>query len=167
MHPLYLQQGTLASGAAFDFASLTGKVVLIVNTASKCTFTPQLRALTDLQARYQDQGFSVLAFPSNQFGHGEPRDDEALNAFYQKQFAVNFPVFSKTYVSGPKAHPIFNYLTAHTRGIAQNRAIKWNFTKYLLGRQGDVLNRYAPRTRPLGLAPIIESALAQSLVPCP
>ena len=155
MDSIYQFSAPLYNGENFALSQLKGKTILIVNTASKCNFSVQLSALEKLYQQYKAQGFIVLAFPCNQFDYNEPIDNIDIKDFYQQQFNVSFPVFSKVMVNGPDAHPLFNYLKAHTRGIAQNRAIKWNFTK--LNSEGQLAVRYAPRTKPDTLKQVIES----------
>ncbi|CAM4331048.1 glutathione peroxidase [Pseudoalteromonas ostreae] len=157
MDSIYQFSAPLYNGENFALSQLQGKTILIVNTASKCNFSVQLSALEKLYQQYKANGFTVLAFPCNQFDYNEPIDNIDIKDFYQQQFNVSFPVFSKVMVNGPDAHPLFNYLKAHTRGIAQNRAIKWNFTKFLINSEGQLAVRYAPRTKPDTLKQVIES----------
>lgn len=159
MDSIYQFNAALHNGENFAFSQLKGKTTLIVNTASKCNFSAQLSALEKLYQQYKSQGFSVLAFPCNQFDYNEPGKNLDIKNFYQQQFNVSFPVFSKVMVNGPEAHPLFNYLKTHTRGIAQNRAIKWNFTKFLINSEGQLSVRYAPRTKPETLKQVIESTI--------
>ncbi|MGO2011365.1 MAG: glutathione peroxidase [Pseudoalteromonas sp.] len=159
MDSIYQFNAALYNGEDFAFSQLKGKTTLIVNTASKCNFSAQLGALEKLYQQYKSQGFMVLAFPCNQFDYNEPGRNLDIKGFYQQQFNVSFPVFSKVMVNGPEAHPLFNYLKAHTRGIAQNRAIKWNFTKFLINSEGQLSVRYAPRTKPETLKQVIESTI--------
>ncbi len=159
MDTIYHLNAPLIDGENFSFARLKGKTALIVNTASSCSFTPQYGALERLYRDYKEQDFLVLGFPCNQFGRHEPGDNQDIKRFCRQQFNVSFPLFSKTTVNGPDAHPLFNYLKEHTRGIAQNRAIKWNFTKFLINAEGQLVARYAPRTRPDTLRSVIESQL--------
>lgn len=159
MDSIYQFSAALYNGEDFAFSQLKGKTVLIVNTASNCNFSVQLSALEKLYQQYNKQGFTVLVFPCNQFDYNEPNDNLAIKHFYQQQFNVSFPVFSKVMVNGPDAHPLFNYLKTHTRGIAQNRAIKWNFTKFLINSKGQLSVRYAPRTKPEALKQVIESTI--------
>ncbi len=125
-----------------------GKVLLIVNTASKCGFTPQYDGLQKLYDSYRDKGFEVLAFPSNQFMNQEPGSDSEIQSFCAVNFNINFPVFSKIDVKGPDADPLFRHLTESAPGILGSRDIKWNFTKFLIDRNGKVVRRYAPVTKP-------------------
>jgi len=136
-----------------------GKVLLIVNTASECGFTPQYAGLQQLYARFAARGFEVLGFPCNQFGKQEPGDAAQIGAFCQKNFGVTFPMFEKIDVKGPNAHPLYRYLTSERRGLFGTKAIKWNFTKFLVDREGNVVNRYGPRTPPEAIAGEIEPLL--------
>lgn len=136
-----------------------GKVLLIVNTASKCGFTPQYQGLEDLHRRYKDQGFVVLAFPCNQFGHQEPGSVSEIQQFCTTRYNVSFPVFAKIEVNGTNAHPLYRYLKDEKPGVMGTRAIKWNFTKFLVDRSGHVVRRYAPADTPESLAGDIEQLL--------
>jgi glutathione peroxidase len=131
--------------ALSDFA---GKVLLIVNTASNCGFTPQYKGLQALYEKYEAQGFSILAFPCNQFKQQEKGDDSAIRQFCDLQFNVTFPLFSKIDVNGEQADPLYKFLKAEAPGILGSKSIKWNFTKFLVNRKGEVLKRYAPTTKP-------------------
>lgn len=136
-----------------------GKVLLIVNTASKCGFTPQYKELEALYQRYQSRGLVILAFPCNQFGSQEPGSDEEIQQFCALNYGVTFPVMAKVNVNGPDAEPLFDYLKDHARGLLKTRAIKWNFTKFLVNKDGQVVKRYAPRTKPAGIDLAIEELL--------
>ncbi|WP_248884581.1 glutathione peroxidase [Acidithiobacillus acidisediminis] len=138
-----------------DFA---GQVLLIVNTASLCGFTPQYQGLQTLYERYRTQGFSVLAFPCNQFAHQEPGNADAIGDVCYGRFAVSFPVFAKLDVNGPQAHPLFQYLKTSKPGWLGPR-ISWNFTKFLIDRSGTPRRRYSPRVTPQKIAPAIEALL--------
>ncbi|PHI38770.1 glutathione peroxidase [Pseudoalteromonas sp. GCY] len=157
MENIYRFSAQLIDGQVLPLQSLAGRPLLIVNIASKCSFAPQLSALEKLYSKYKPFGFEVLAFPCNQFGRNEPLEDEMLKEFYNTHFNLSFKIFTKTQVNGPDAHPLFSYLKSHTRGIAQNRAIKWNFTKFLINSEGMLISRYAPRTKPETLKSVIES----------
>lgn len=159
MDSIYQFNAPLCNNAHFPLAKLKGKTILIVNTASKCNFSAQLFALEKLYQHYKNDGFTILAFPCDQFGKNEPLDDIAIKDFYHKHFNITYEVFAKVYVNGPDAHPLFNYLKSHTRGIAQSRAIKWNFTKFLIDGEGQLVARYAPRTKPESLANAVQSCL--------
>ncbi|MEY2342484.1 glutathione peroxidase [Acidithiobacillus sp. IBUN Pt1247-S3] len=141
-----------------DFA---GQVLLIVNTASLCGFTPQYQGLQALYERYRDHGFSVLAFPCNQFAHQEPGNADAIGDVCYGRFAVSFPVFAKLEVNGPNAHPLFEHLKSSKPGWLGPR-ISWNFTKFLIDRDGIPRRRYSPRTAPQKIAPAIEALLQRS-----
>jgi len=147
------------SGKDVPLISFAGKVLLIVNVASKCGFTPQYRALERLQETYADRGFSVLAFPCNQFGGQEPGSESEIAAFCERTYGVTFPLFAKVNVNGPAAHPLFQWLKAQAPGFLGTRAIKWNFTKFLIDRSGRPVARHAPMTRPEVLAATIEQLL--------
>ncbi len=160
MTDIYQFDAELLDGKNKAFSDYQGKVLLIVNTASKCGFTPQFAGLEKLYEQYKAQGFEVLGFPCNQFGGQDPGSSEEIGAFCQKNYGVNFPMFAKVDVKGPEAHILFRYLTNNSKGILGN-GIKWNFTKFLIGKDGKVLNRFAPTTKPEELQSEIETALAQ------
>jgi len=149
------------SGQEVALKDFAGQVVLVVNTASKCGFTPQYAGLEMLYQTYKDRGFVVLGFPCNQFGHQEPGSADDIASFCTINYGVSFPIFAKVDVNGPKAHPLFAYLTKALPGWTGKR-IRWNFTKFLIARDGTSLHRYAPTTDPLKLVPAIEKALAAS-----
>jgi glutathione peroxidase len=148
-----------ADGGMARLDTWAGKVLLIVNTASKCGFTPQYEGLEDLHRQYADRGFEVLAFPCNQFGAQEPGSAEEIATFCSINYDVTFPVFAKIDVNGPKADPLFEQLKADAPGVLGSRAIKWNFTKFLIDREGRTVRRYAPSTRPEDIAKDIEALL--------
>lgn len=160
MTNIYQFDAELLDGKNKSFADYEGKVLLIVNTASKCGFTPQFSGLEKLYEKYKDQGFEVLGFPCNQFGGQDPASNEQIGEFCQKNYGVSFPMFAKVDVKGPEAHILFRYLTNNSKGILGN-GIKWNFTKFLIGKDGTVLNRFAPTTKPEELESEVEAALAQ------
>ena len=160
MTNIYQFEAELLEGENKSFSDYEGKVLLIVNTASKCGFTPQFSGLEKLYEKYKDQGFEVLGFPCNQFGGQDPGSNEQIGAYCQKNYGVNFPMFAKVDVKGPEAHILFRYLTNNSKGILGN-GIKWNFTKFLIGRDGKVLNRFAPTTKPEDLESEIAAALSQ------
>ena len=137
-----------------------GKVLLVVNTASQCGFTPQYKGLEAIYQKFKDRGFAVLGFPSNQFGQQEPGSDTEIAEFCEMNFGVSFPLFSKVDVNGADAHPLFKFLTSTKPGLLGSEGIKWNFTKFLIGKDGAVIDRYAPNTKPEDLAKDIEKALA-------
>ncbi|MBN2692285.1 MAG: glutathione peroxidase [Burkholderiaceae bacterium] len=146
-------------GQSQALAQWRGKVLLIVNTASACGFTPQYAGLQALQERYGPQGFTVLAFPCNQFGAQEPGSAEEIAQFCISRYATTFPLFAKVEVNGEHAHPLWRWLTREASGLLGSHAIKWNFTKFLVGRDGQVLKRYAPQEKPELIGPDIEMAL--------
>ena len=148
-----------ADGGTTTLADSAGKVLLVVNTASKCGFTPQYEGLEALYRTYGDRGFAVLAFPCNQFGAQEPGDAAEIASFCSLTYDVTFPVFAKVDVNGEAAHPLFKYMTSAKKGLLGSEAIKWNFTKFLVDRAGRVVGRYAPTTRPEDLAAEIEALL--------
>lgn len=145
-----------------DLADYRGQVLLIVNVASECGFTPQYAGLQALQDAYLEQGFHVLGFPCNQFGGQEPGGAEQIAQFCTSRFKVGFPMFAKIEVNGGAAHPLYRFLKQAAPGALGTQAIKWNFTKFLVGRDGRVIDRFAPSTRPEDLRPAIEKALAES-----
>jgi glutathione peroxidase len=151
---------TLA-GEDRPLADFRGQVLLIVNVASKCGFTPQYAGLEALQARLEGRGFQVLGFPCNQFGAQEPGDAAEIGAFCGLTYGVTFPMFAKIAVNGPGAHPLWRFLKREKRGILGSAGIKWNFTKFLIGRDGRVLARYAPKVEPGAIEADIEQALAE------
>ncbi|MGL4851927.1 MAG: glutathione peroxidase [Phocaeicola sp.] len=135
-------------GNEIDFKQFEGKVLLIVNTASKCGFTPQYKALETLYSRYKDQGLVVLGFPCDQFAHQEPGGDEAIASFCERNFGVTFPLMKKVDVNGDQALPLFNYLKSETKGLFGSR-IKWNFTKFLVSADGKSIKRHSPLKNPM------------------
>lgn len=146
-------------GRQVDLSLYAGKVLLIVNVASQCGFTPQYAGLQQLWSDYRDRGLVVLGFPCDQFGHQEPGDEAAIARFCSLEFGVDFPMFAKVAVNGPDAHPLWVWLKSAQRGLLGIEAIKWNFTKFLVGRDGTPLRRYAPTTPPQSLRRDIEAAL--------
>ena len=146
-------------GSELTLSSLTGRVVLIVNTASACGFTPQFAGLQALHDTYGARGLTVLGFPCNQFGSQDPGSPEQIQSFCQLNYGVTFPMMDKVCVNGDQADPLFQWLKAEAPGLLGSQAIKWNFTKFLVGRDGRVIRRYAPQDAPAKLAPDIEAAL--------
>lgn len=146
-------------GAERALGDFRGKVLLIVNTASQCGFTYQYEGLEALHRKYAERGFEVLGFPCNQFGKQEPGDAEEIKSFCSLTYDVTFPMFAKIDVNGPDAHPLYDYLTRQKGGGLLGRGIKWNFTKFLIGRDGEVLARFPPTTKPEALEGAIERAL--------
>jgi glutathione peroxidase len=149
---------TTLDGREQALAEYAGQVVLVVNTASRCGFTPQYAGLEELWRTYRDQGLVVLGFPSNQFGAQEPGTEEEIGAFCSRNYGVSFPLFAKVDVNGAAAHPLWTWLREEKGGVLGD-AVKWNFTKFLVGRDGQVIRRYAPTTTPAQLAPEVEAAL--------
>jgi len=139
-----------------------GNVLLIVNTASECGFTPQYKGLQELYEKYREQGFEVLGFPCNQFGGQEPGGEEQIAAFCETNYGVTFPMFAKVDVNGDGAHPLFQYLKKEAPGVLGTQAIKWNFTKFLVDRKGNVVRRYASTDAPESLEADIKAALEAS-----
>ncbi|WP_018132731.1 glutathione peroxidase [Effusibacillus pohliae] len=158
---LYQFSARTISGEPKSLADYKGKVLLIVNTASKCGFAPQFKELQGLYEKYRDEGFEVLGFPCNQFANQEPGDSGEIQQFCQLNYGVTFPLFEKIHVNGPDAHPLFVYLSEHAPGILNTKAIKWNFTKFLVDRKGQVVKRYAPSVSPDKLEPDVRRLLAQ------
>jgi glutathione peroxidase len=149
-------------GQELALSTLKGRVVLVVNTASACGFTPQFAGLQQLHERYGERGLSVIGFPCNQFGGQDPGADEQILGFCQKNYGVSFAMMSKVEVNGPGAHPLFQWLTRSAPGILGTQAIKWNFTKFLVGKDGQVIKRYGSMDKPESLQADIESALARA-----
>jgi len=156
---VYDFDATLAEGQPFRLSSLRGQVLLIVNTASQCGFTPQYEGLQHLFASYAARGFSVLGFPCNQFGAQEPGSEVEICSFAANKYHVNFPLFVKIDVNGPKTPPLFEFLKRSRRGIFGTSSIKWNFTKFLIDRQGKVVARFSPFRKPEKLVSAIEKLL--------
>ena len=146
-------------GQDASLADYRGQVLLIVNTASKCGFTPQYEGLEALYREYKDKGFTVLAFPCNQFGAQEPGNAEEIANFCSLTYDVTFPILAKIDVNGPSAHPLYAYLKHEQKGLLGTEAIKWNFTKFLIGRDGEVVERFAPTTKPEDLKQAVEALL--------
>ncbi|MDQ7091913.1 MAG: glutathione peroxidase [Methylococcales bacterium] len=157
---LYSFSVTTSNQQTINLADYQGKVLLIVNTASKCGFTPQYEKLQQLQDKYGADKFVVLAFPCNQFGHQEPENNTEINKFCQLNYQVSFPVFAKIEVNGRNAEPLFTYLKSQQRGLLGISPIKWNFTKFLIDKNGAVVQRYAPITSPSKLTSDIDNYLA-------
>jgi len=156
---VYDFDATSIGGERADFASQRGKVLLIVNTASACGFTPQFAGLEQLWNDYRDRGLVVIGFPCNQFGHQDPGSDGEIASFCQINFGVTFPMMSKVDVNGARAHPMWKWLKAAAPGLLGTEGIKWNFTKFLVGRDGRVIRRFAPNDAPDALRGDIEAAL--------
>jgi glutathione peroxidase len=150
---------TTLAGNRLDLATLSGNVVLLVNVASQCGFTPQYAGLEQLWRTYGEQGLVVLGFPCDQFGHQEPEDEAGIQSFCSLNYGVSFPMSAKIKVNGAHAHPLWRWLQREKRGALGIGAIKWNFSKFLIGRDGQVLHRYAPTAKPESLEADIRAAL--------
>ncbi|WP_408008587.1 glutathione peroxidase [Pseudalkalibacillus sp. A8] len=148
------------TGEDKKLADYKGKVLMIVNTASKCGFTPQYEGLQKLYDTYKDQGFEVLGFPSNQFMNQEPGSEQDIQEFCQVNYGVSFPMFSKVDVKGKDAHPLFKHLVKEAPGLLSNQ-VKWNFTKFLVDQEGRVINRYAPKTNPENMEEDVQKLLSR------
>lgn len=146
-------------GEQLDLGDKLGKVVLVVNTASQCGFTPQYEGLEKLYEQYRDRGFEVLGFPCNQFGAQEPGDADEIAEFCKVNFGVTFPLMAKIDVNGDQASPLFDWMKKEAPGLMGSKAIKWNFTKFLIDREGKVVRRYAPTDKPERIAKDIEALL--------
>jgi glutathione peroxidase len=165
-------EGRAMSKTIYDFEALSidgkpahlstqrGKVLLIVNTASACGFTPQFGGLQKLWQTYKDRGLVVVGFPSNEFGQQDPGSNDQIASFCELNYGVDFPMMAKVQVNGAKAHPLWKWLTSEAPGLLGTQAVKWNFTKFLVGKDGRVIKRYAPNDAPQALADDIEKALA-------
>jgi len=148
-------------GQEVSLSNYRGKVLLIVNVASRCGFTPQYRGLEELYERFGSAGFEVLGFPCNQFGKQEPGTDSEIRGFCDLQYGVRFPLFSKIDVNGPAAHPLYEFLKRSKPGFLGTKRIKWNFTKFLVDRNGQPLRRYSPQTTPQAIQNDVEGALGR------
>ncbi|MCU0764342.1 MAG: glutathione peroxidase [Hydrogenophaga sp.] len=159
MPSIYDFEALSIDGQPVALDQFRGKALLIVNTASACGFTPQFGGLEKLHQTYGERGLVVLGFPCNQFGSQDPGSNEEIGAFCQKNFGVSFPMMGKIDVNGSGAHPLYQWLTAEAPGLLGSKAIKWNFTKFLVGKDGRVIKRYAPQDAPEKLGKDIEAAL--------
>lgn len=146
-------------GQSHAMSEFEGKVMLIVNTASKCGFTPQFEGLQQLHDALADQGLVVLGFPCNQFRNQDPADNDAISQFCSLNYGVDFPMMAKIDVNGPDAHPLYRFLKSEAKGLLGSEQVKWNFTKFLVDRKGRVINRYAPTTKPDAIRQDIEKLL--------
>ena len=160
MNSVFDFSATTLDGQTLNLSTCQGKVLLIVNTASACGFTPQFTGLQELHQRYAAQGLVVLGFPCNQFAKQEPGDASEIADFCQRHYGVDFQMMSKVEVNGAGTHPLYQWLKQQAPGLLGTQAIKWNFTKFLVGRDGRVLKRYAPQDAPAKIAGDIEAALA-------
>ena len=147
-------------GENIEMSAYKGKVLLVVNTASACGFTPQYEGLQKIYKEYQDKGFEILAFPCNQFGQQEKGSNDEIKSFCDLNFNITFPLFSKIDVNGDQTHPLFVHLKQEAPGILGTKKIKWNFTKFLIGKDGQVVKRYAPTTKPQAIEADIKAQLA-------
>ena len=159
-HTVYDFDARQINGQNIALSEFRGQVMLIVNTASQCGFTPQFGGLEELHKTYGGKGLAVLGFPCNQFGGQDPGADIDIASFCQVNYGVSFPMMSKVDVNGPAAHPLYQWLRAEAPGLLGSQSIKWNFTKFLIGKDGKVIKRYAPLDKPADLAKDIEAALA-------
>lgn len=152
---------TSLQGKEIPMSAFKGKVLLIVNTASKCGLSPQYKGLQELYDQFHEQSFEVLGFPSNQFANQEPGSNEDIAEYCQMNYGVSFPMFEKLNVNGEEAHPLFKYLTSQAPGILGSKAIKWNFTKFLVDQEGRIVKRYSPQTTPDKIEADIAKLLAK------
>lgn len=163
MNILYDFSARTINGEEQNLAEWRDKVALVVNVASHCGFTPQYAGLETLYRTYRDEGFTILAFPCNQFGRQEPEDNAAIKSFCDLRYHISFPLFEKIEVNGKRAHPLYQWLKTACPGILGTAAIKWNFTKFLIGRDGRVIQRYAPTDTPASLTDDIAQACSAAL----
>jgi glutathione peroxidase len=159
VNPIYEIDLRTIDGEVEKVGAFAGKAMLIVNVASKCGFTPQYAGLEALYRRYRERGLVVLGFPCDQFGHQEPGDEVEIKGFCSGQYDVTFPLFAKTEVNGEGTHPLFRILKSEAKGLLGTQAIKWNFTKFLVDKAGNVVRRYAPTDKPADIAKDIEPLL--------
>lgn len=157
--PIYQFKAARLNGQEQALAEYEGKVMVIVNTASKCGFTPQYEGLEKVYQQYKDKGLVVLGFPCNQFGAQEPGGKEDIQEFCQLNYGVSFPMFDKIDVNGNDTHPLYEYLKKQATGVLGSESIKWNFTKFLVDRDGKVIDRFAPTTKPEDMVRDIEALL--------
>ena len=160
MTSVYDFEAQTITGQSVKLDQYKGKVVLIVNTASKCGFTPQFEGLEALWKEYEAKGVVILGFPCNQFGSQDPGNNTEIASFCQLNYGVSFPMMAKVDVNGPAAHPLYKWLVKEAPGILGTKSIKWNFTKFLVGKDGQVIGRYAPTDKPAGLKADLDKALA-------
>lgn len=156
---VYQFEAKKINGQTISLSEYKGDVLLIVNTASNCGFTPQYKELQELYEQYKEKGFTVLGFPCNQFMNQEPGTESDIQSFCEMNFGVTFPLFSKVDVNGKNAHPLFQFLTEEAPGLLGMKAVKWNFTKFLVNRSGEVMERYAPNTNPIEISKDIEKLI--------
>jgi glutathione peroxidase len=160
MASIYDFEALSIEGKTAHLSTQRGKVLLIVNTASECGFTPQFAGLEALWQQYRDRGLVIVGFPSNEFGGQDPGDNDQIASFCELNYGVSFPMMGKVEVKGANAHPLWKWLTKEAPGLLGSEAVKWNFTKFLVGRDGKVIKRYAPKDSPESLKADIEAALA-------
>ena len=160
MSSIYDFEACQINGKNIALSQFKGKVMLIVNTASKCGFTPQFGGLEELHKSYADKGLVVLGFPCNQFGSQDPGANSEIAEFCQVNYGVSFPMMGKIAVNGPTAHPLYKWLSAEAPGLLGSKSIKWNFTKFLVGKDGQVIRRYAPTDKPADMTNDVKAALA-------
>ena len=161
MSTIYDFEALSIDGKPAHLSTQRGKVLLIVNTASACGFTPQFSGLEALWKDYRDKGLVIIGFPSNEFGGQDPGSNDDIASFCQLNYGVSFPMMAKVEVNGAQAHPLWQWLTHESPGLLGSTAVKWNFTKFLVGRDGRVIKRYAPNDAPQGLVKDIEAALSE------
>jgi glutathione peroxidase len=159
MSKIYEFQVKQIDGTMAALGDYRGKAMLIVNVASQCGFTPQYKGLEELYRKYRDKDFVVLGFPCNQFGHQEPGTEQEIKGFCEVSYGVTFPMFAKIDVNGKNAHPLYQYLKSEEKGFLGTEFIKWNFTKFLVDKQGNVVKRFAPKEEPSALAAEVEKIL--------
>ncbi len=159
MTSLYDFEATTIDGKTAPLSAYRGKVLLVVNTASACGFTPQFEGLEALWKSHRDRGLVIVGFPSNQFGHQDPGTNAEISSFCQLNYGVSFPMMSKVDVNGSDAHPLWKWLTAEAPGLLGTKSIKWNFTKFLIGKDGQPIKRYAPTDKPESLVDDVDAAL--------
>jgi glutathione peroxidase len=162
LNPIYDIELTTIDGRKETVGAFAGKTLLIVNVASKCGFTPQYEGLEALWRRYRERGLTVLGFPCDQFGHQEPGDEAQIRKFCDETYEVTFPLFAKIEVNGANAHPLYRLLKRKARGFIGTQAIKWNFTKFLVERDGEVARRFGPLVKPAAIAGAIERRLSST-----
>nr|BAA83594.1 glutathione peroxidase [Chlamydomonas sp. W80] len=160
--PFYALAATDIAGKEFPFAQLQGKVVLVVNVASQCGFTPQYKGLQELYDKYKDEGLVIIGFPCDQFGHQEPGQESEIASFCQKNFGVTFPMMAKIEVNGDNTHPVYQFLKSEKKQLFMER-IKWNFEKFLINKQGEVVERFSSAGDPMrNIAPAVAKLLAEA-----
>lgn len=160
MAEIYSYKANDIKGNEISMGDFQGKVIVIVNTASKCGFTPQFQGLEELYEQYKERGLVILGFPCNQFLKQDPGSDAEISEFCSLNYGVSFPMFSKIDVNGEDTHPLFQYLKSQAKGLMGSEKVKWNFTKFLVDQNGEVIKRYAPNTEPKEMANEIEKLLA-------